>query len=120
MSVFRYLAHGVQGLHSRPVLSKGETDPNAPAKALILLLHGFYVALLFADLSVLRHVLNGGEVVVVAGIDLGVQRGDEGCRVGTKVGPMDVFEERMGSDLVQVRITDAGMGDKSVIRRVDQ
>ncbi len=91
----------------RPILSESKPDPYPPSKPFVLLLHLFDVPLFLADLSVLCHILQRGEIVVVASIDLRVESRYEWGGDRTQVVPFDTIEEGVTGDLRQGGVSDA-------------
>lgn len=77
----------------RTILPERESDPDTSAHRIFLLLHLVHIPLLLLDLRIFGHVLDASKVVVVTGIDFGVEGRYERGPDTAQIVPFDATEE---------------------------
>lgn len=88
-------------LRAGTILPKRKANPHTTAHWVLLLSNLVDVLLFLFDLGVLGHVFDGGEVIIVTCVDLGVKGGNERCTNGAEIFPFDAIKEGMIGHLSQ-------------------
>src|SRR6266702_740037 len=106
--------HGIERFNAGPIFSKCESNPDTARKRLVLLADSVYVALLFAYLGVLGHILGRGKIVVISGVFVGVEGRNKWCRCAAKILPWRSFVKGMSAHCVESAISHTCVRDQSV------
>ena len=99
----------VSSTNPRSVLPERKADPDTPSKLFFLFLHLLYIPLLLFHLGVFGHVLRTRKIVIVSSVNFRVKSWDKRCPNRAEVVPWSGFEEGMGGQLGEGRITNTGM-----------